>query len=85
MGRQRPCPHYFKKEEKVLISINKLKLNHGAFFELGWLAEDIQKNGLKEPLIVVLQEDSYLVVDGNHRLVVLRSLGWKEIPCYIAD
>lgn len=78
-----PYPPYFKKEDIVLIPTEKLICSHGAFFELQKLADDIRKNGLNDPLIVERNGDFYKVIDGNHRFIVLKMLGWKEIPCFV--
>ena len=62
---------------------------------LDLLEADIKKNGLKEPLKVFLREKNdvqtrdfnesvrVFLADGSHRYMVLKKLGWKEVPCII--
>lgn len=44
------------------------------------LAEDIEENGIKEPLKYVEHQGEKHVVDGNHRLQAARKLGIKQVP-----
>lgn len=76
------------------ITIDKIILQKNLFLNVNLtyfcqvcnnLAEDIKKNGLKEPLKVVKRHDTYLIADGNHRFFALLILGWKEIPCEIIE
>ena len=45
------------------------------------LKEDIQKNGIREPLQVIYKSGKLLVVSGNERLIILKELGFKTAPC----
>ena len=49
------------------------------------LKEDIEKHGIKEP--IVLTRFTNAVVDGNHRLAIARLIypPDKEIPCVYED
>ncbi|RJR51786.1 MAG: hypothetical protein C4576_03295 [Desulfobacteraceae bacterium] len=49
------------------------------------LKEDIAKNGLREPITVRPHQDHFIVIDGYRRLMILRDLGWKTVPCIIED
>lgn len=40
------------------------------------LAEDVQKNGIKEPIYV---DGSNKLLNGFHRLILARKLGYKDI------
>lgn len=35
------------------------------------------------PLHVIEDGEHFMVVDGNHRLMAIRELGWSEVPCEI--
>ena len=46
------------------------------------LREEIERDGLKEPLRVrPLKHGKWELCDGNHRLYIAKALGWKEVPC----
>jgi ParB family chromosome partitioning protein len=48
------------------------------------LAENISKNGLQEPIRVILRQDGkYLLIEGYHRYMACKLLGWKEIECRV--
>ncbi|WP_425591057.1 ParB N-terminal domain-containing protein [Leptospira barantonii] len=51
------------------------------------LANDIQKNGLHEPISVKidLEKDVYICLSGEHRIKAVKSLGWSEISAYIVN
>ena len=86
MGKAAPHPSYFKESEKVFIPIEKLKNKEDRthyLFEANSLAQDIIKNGLKDPLIVQQEGEFYIVLDGRHRLPILRILKWTKVPCYV--
>ena len=86
MVNARPCPSYFKESDKVFIPIDKLKNKEDRphyLFEASGLAQDIIKNGLKDPLIVQQEGDFYVVLDGRHRLAILKLLKWTQVPCYV--
>lgn len=86
MGNAAPRPSYFKESDKVLIPIKKLKYKEERthyLFDANGLTKDIIKNGLKEPLIVEQEGEFYFVLDGRHRLAILRLLGWIQVPCYV--
>ncbi|MBD3215847.1 MAG: ParB/RepB/Spo0J family partition protein [Candidatus Lokiarchaeota archaeon] len=48
------------------------------------LAEDIQENGLINPLTVVEKDnDEYEIISGLRRYKACKMLGWQTIPCHI--
>jgi ParB-like chromosome segregation protein Spo0J len=49
------------------------------------LLEDIRKNGLKNPLVVVQIYQSYIILEGFHRYVCLKALGYQEVSCLVYD
>lgn len=50
------------------------------------LKKSIESEGTAGVLLVrKIAEDLYEAVDGNHRLVALKELGYKEVPCEIVD
>lgn len=64
------------------VPIEKIKCSSVCFYVNPELREDIKKNGLKNPLIVVLNKDgSYQLLDGHHRLRICAELGYKTVPC----
>ena len=50
------------------------------------LAKDISKNGLQKPIEVLhLQNGEYKLMEGYHRYMACKLLGWKEIECYVKE
>jgi len=49
------------------------------------LKEDIQKNGIREPLQVIYSSNKLYVVSGNERLIILKELKFKTAPCIKKD
>ena len=47
------------------------------------LAENIRKNGLLQPIVVVTEGDSYQLLIGQRRYLAVKKLGWKEIPAMV--
>ena len=53
---------------------------------LAKLGAEIRQKGLTQPIIVRRKgNDGYLIVDGYHRWLICRDLGWQEVPCIIQD
>jgi 16S rRNA G966 N2-methylase RsmD len=55
------------------------KVDNGSIIQL---AESIHLSGLLQPIII--NKDNMLI-DGNHRLHAVKSLGWDEIDCIIKN
>lgn len=52
--------------------------------ELQGLAASIQANGLIQPIVVeAVDDESYILHDGERRLRACQSLGWMEIPAVV--
>lgn len=47
------------------------------------LEKSIQRIGFVTPLVVVLQEGKYRILDGQHRWLAARSCGIEEVPCLL--
>jgi hypothetical protein len=48
-----------------------------------WWADtkaSLEKDGLEKPVTLSKFEDKLILVDGNHRLAIAKSLGWTHIP-----
>lgn len=52
---------------------------------LAKLRAEIAQKGLCEPIIVRGGPEVYEIVDGYHRWLICRDLGFKEIPCVVWD
>ena len=52
---------------------------------LAKLRLEIRQKGLCEPIIVRGSGNGYEVVDGYHRWLICRELGFKEIPCIVQE
>lgn len=73
------------KNGVVLIDIGKLKL-HEAIDKrrLLELMAAIKNDGyLRNPIVV--DQDSLVILDGHHRLEVLKALGYQKIPVFLVD
>lgn len=54
-----------------------------AFYKL---LEDVQSNGVVNPLEVKhIGDDYYEVIDGNKRLACAFSLGLESLPCHLVE
>lgn len=74
----------------TLIELNKIKPND-------WnpnivqedirvkLRAEIRQKGLTQPIIVRSSGNTYEIVDGYHRWLICKELGWQEIPCIVQD
>ncbi len=60
-----------------LIQTQKLTRNKKQFYEL---LDDIEKNGILEPIKFVEYGGKKYVVDGHHRLRVAQKLNLEEVP-----
>jgi len=73
------------KKSITLIEINKLKSHETVEQKrLAKLIRRIKKGGhLKNPIVV--DRTSFVVLDGHHRIAVLKLLGCKKIPAFLVD
>ena len=72
----------------TLIELNRIKPNEynpNIIPEdiLAKLRAEIGQKGLTQPIIVRSSGNGYEIVDGYHRWLICRDLGWQEIPCII--
>jgi len=49
------------------------------------LAMNIAQNSLLSPITVYEKDGRYVILSGNRRFEALKSLGWDDIPCFIAE
>jgi hypothetical protein len=48
--------------------------------------EDIRINGMKKPINVTKQlNGKYMVINGRHRYIAAKDLGWTEVPCEVVE
>jgi len=68
-----------------MIDINELKGHECTLEEIvKELQEEIGRDGvLKRPIVV--DEETLLILDGHHRVEVLRRLGCKKVPAVLVD
>jgi len=52
---------------------------------LAKLRAEIRQKGVCVPILVRIRGNAYEIVDGYHRWLICRDLGWQEIPCIIQD
>lgn len=66
---------------------NDYNPNHVATPELELLEQSIRRDGVTQPIVVVYDEsmDRYIVIDGFHRLTVLRQLGCESVPVVVLE
>jgi len=73
------------------IEIDKIKLNpyqpRKTFDEnsINELAKSIQKHGLMQPIVVIEDNDEYILVAGERRLRAVKSLGKTTIKAIVSD
>ena len=76
--------------EITLIELNKIipnDYNPNVVPEdiLAKLRAEIGQKGLTQPIIVRSRGNGYEIVDGYHRWLICKELGWQEIPCIVQD
>ena len=70
------------------LSINEIRVGYHprkGFRGKVELKEQIQRNGLNEPIRVRPEDDCFVVIDGNRRLSVLKELRHETVPCIIEE
>lgn len=74
-----------KNRQIIVVELKKLKGHEQINPEyLEILKNQIKSNGiLKKPIAV--DENTYVVLDGHHRLEALKKLGYKKIPVKFVD
>ncbi|MDR3191609.1 MAG: ParB/RepB/Spo0J family partition protein [Treponema sp.] len=67
--------------------VNRSNRGYGGDGDIKILAEDIQHNGLINPVTVKpqLSAPGFVITAGRRRLAAVRMLGWQEIPCRILE
>jgi len=71
--------------EDIIIPKERVR---ATFNEEQWqeLKASIQKHGFKIPILVrQLEDGKYELIDGEHRIQVVKELGWEKIPAVITD
>ncbi|GIM28973.1 chromosome partitioning protein ParB [Clostridium polyendosporum] len=80
-----------KKEQKVLIPLNKIKTNENQprkYFDnekIAELSESIKQHGIIQPLILKKEDDVYMIIAGERRWRAAKQIGLKEVPAIIMD
>jgi len=71
-------------------AVNKLEYDEKDLATIDWLKEQIQKDGIKNPLRlecsgprIKRRNVDALLIEGNHRLIAARELGMKRVPVTI--
>lgn len=59
-----------------------LRIDRGDVTEL---AASISRHGLLHPIVVRPVNDKFELIAGSRRLAALRLLGWRKVPCQIAE
>jgi len=77
-------------ENVKLIELEKIKKNPyqprgDVEKELEPLVESIKKQGVLEPILVRKEEDGYLLIAGERRLLAAKKAGFKKIPSMILN
>jgi len=73
------------------IDVSKIILNplqpRKTFFEqeVNHLKESISKDGLLQPVLVVIEGDRYKLVAGERRFRAVKMLGWEAIPALVLE
>jgi len=49
------------------------------------LVRSIATKGLLHPLVVTPEDGNYRILAGHRRLIAVRGLGWKDVPCHVMD
>jgi ParB family chromosome partitioning protein len=49
------------------------------------LKRSIKQHGILQPLQIALVNNKYVLVDGLHRLMIARELGFKTVPCIVKE
>jgi ParB family chromosome partitioning protein len=74
----------------VMIPTNMLKQGEDKFRKLThkeyeMLKNSISEHGILHPLIVRKDGSHYIILSGNHRWLVAKELGIKEVPCIVIE
>ena len=67
------------------LNVRKEITTAGEESDLTTLANDIDNNGLINPLSVRLVGDKYEIYAGQRRFMAIKTLGWEEIPCIVTS
>lgn len=49
------------------------------------LKNEIKRKGVVQPILVRPKGEDYEIVDGYHRWLILKELGYAEVPCIVKD
>lgn len=86
-----PLEEENKKEEGILIPLNKIKTNENQprkYFDndkIIELSESIKQHGIIQPLILKKEDDVYMIIAGERRWRAAKQIGLKEVPAIIMD
>lgn len=78
--------------KELLIDINKLKNKEGstALWEMSAarfikMVDEVKKYGIREPIIVTEQEDTYVIIAGIARVQAAKIAGIKKVPAKVVE
>lgn len=74
----------------VMLPINQLKNSENPIKpltkrEYDLLKESIREVGILHPLLVKKEGPNYVIKNGNHRYMIAKELGIRELPCIVVD
>lgn len=73
------------------VELNRIKLSPNLVrggsdrFQANELGSSIRQNGLLQPIIIRMKNNSFEIVAGNRRYKACKNLGWRKILCHIVE
>ncbi|HSE46789.1 MAG TPA: ParB N-terminal domain-containing protein [Gemmatimonadales bacterium] len=67
-------------EAMAICDLSDMDRKHDA--HIAALAESISREGLREPVTLAEYSGKTYMVEGHHRLLAVKRLGWTEMPAH---